>query len=57
MIEKILIRIPREKKMLLQKEASARGLTMNALLLTILWDWLKANGDRPTAPAEERTKT
>lgn len=43
MIEKILIRIPREKKMLLQKEANARGLTMNALLLTILWDWLKAN--------------
>lgn len=57
MIEKILIRIPREKKMLLQKEANARGLTMNALLLTILWDWLKANGDRPTAPAEERAKT
>jgi len=28
----------------LKKEAGKRGLTMNAMVLQILWEWLERNG-------------
>ena len=39
----ILIRTTEELKEILQKEAKRIGLTMNALILQILWDWVKKN--------------
>lgn len=35
---KVLIRMPKELKVLLKQEADRMGITMNALLLKILWE-------------------
>ncbi len=37
----ILIRAPREIKTFLQSEAKRIGITLNALILQILWEWVK----------------
>ena len=37
----ILIRTTVELKAILQKEAKRIGITLNALILQILWDWAK----------------
>jgi len=37
----ILIRAPKELKDTLQKRAKQIGITLNALILQILWEWLK----------------
>ena len=42
MTEKILIRSPAEIKEMMLKQANKRGLTMNSMILTILWEWLQA---------------
>ena len=39
MIEKILIRVPREIKERIKAHARSLGITMNALILQILWAW------------------
>lgn len=38
---KILIRTPEELKKLLQEKAKKLGITLNALILQILWEWVK----------------
>lgn len=38
------IRPPDKMQVLLKKIAQSRGLTANALVIQILWDWLKDNG-------------
>lgn len=40
-MEKVLIRMPQPLKEWLKKEADRMGLTMNALLLKILWEAVK----------------
>ena len=40
---KILIRAPQELKELLQVRSKKLGITLNALILQILWDWVKRN--------------
>lgn len=40
---KILIRAPQELKLLLQTKAKKLGITLNALILQILWEWVKNN--------------
>jgi len=37
------IRPPENLRASLKKAANKRGLTVNALVLQILWDWLKSN--------------
>lgn len=51
------LRLPEKLHQELLTIADEHGSTLNGLIRQILWDWLKANGDRPTAPAEEQTKT
>lgn len=46
-MEKVLIRMPQPLKEWLKKEADRMGLTMNALLLKILWE--AAKGERDNA--------
>lgn len=41
-MSQILIRAPEEIKKDVATAAKQRGLTVNALMLQILWDWLKA---------------
>ena len=41
MIEKILIRVPAGIKNALQSEAKRLGISLNALILQILWDYNK----------------
>ncbi|MDR1003255.1 MAG: toxin-antitoxin system HicB family antitoxin [Oscillospiraceae bacterium] len=43
MIVKILIRSPKELKDKLQERARTIGITLNAFILQILWDWAKNN--------------
>jgi len=38
---KILIRAPKELKDTLQERAKQIGITLNALILQILWDWVE----------------
>ena len=40
----ILIRTTEELKKTLQKEAKQIGITLNALILQILWNWVKREG-------------
>lgn len=42
----ILIRAPEALKQELQKYAKKIGITMNALILQILWDWLGNKGGK-----------
>ena len=42
-ILQILIRAPEELKGLLQSDAKRRGTTLNALILQILWEWVRKN--------------
>ena len=39
MIEKILIRAPTKLKNALKEIAQDKGMTINGLILNILWDW------------------
>ncbi|WP_455649076.1 hypothetical protein [Enterocloster citroniae] len=39
----ILIRAPQELKEILQKESKRIGTTVNALILQILWAWVREN--------------
>ena len=39
----ILIRGTAEMKQILQEEAKRIGITLNALILQILWNWIKEN--------------
>lgn len=41
MIEKILIRAPRELKAVLKNESTRVGVSLNALILQILWTWVE----------------
>lgn len=41
MTEKILIRVPEQLKAKILKETNQMGISMNALILQILWDWAK----------------
>ena len=45
-ILQILIRAPQELKELLQSDAKSKGMTLNALILQILWSWVREN-DKP----------
>lgn len=37
------VRPPEDTHARLKKQAKKRGLTLNGLILNILWEWLKAN--------------
>lgn len=39
----ILIRAPKKLKELLKKTADEMGITLNALILQIIWKWIKEN--------------
>lgn len=39
----ILIRVPQKIKELLKKTADEMGITLNALILQIIWKWIKEN--------------
>lgn len=41
MISQMLVRSPQELKDILQERAKKKGLTLNSLILQILWEWLK----------------
>lgn len=41
MIEKILLRAPRELKEFLKARSIRIGVSLNALILQILWEWMK----------------
>lgn len=43
MIKTFTLRYPEELKAKLLPYVEQRGGTMNGLILTILWDWLKSN--------------
>ena len=45
----ILIRAPKELKEILQGMAKAMGVTLNAFILQILWDFIKSNGKQYSA--------
>lgn len=45
MIEQILIRTPKELKERIKAESERIGVTMNALMLQIMWDWMKQNAE------------
>lgn len=60
MIKTFTLRYPEELKAELMRYVKQRGGTMNGLILTILWGWVKAqheNGDPPTNKEIERRKT
>jgi len=38
---KYLLSMPIELKEMLQKSATKKGLTLNGLILQILWDWIE----------------
>lgn len=40
----ILIRAPKKLKELLRELAEQKGITLNALILQILWDWVERKG-------------
>lgn len=46
MIEKLLIRAPSELKKSLKDNAQAKGVTLNAFCLQILWEWMSQNLER-----------
>ena len=41
MIGQILIRVPTELKEIINNQSKKMGLTINALVLNILWDWVE----------------
>ena len=42
------IRAPEELRKILRQISRERGYTTNALVLSILWDWVKANKEGTT---------
>ncbi len=40
-MSQILIRTPDETKEFIQKKAKKIGITVNALVLQVLWEWMK----------------
>lgn len=60
MIKTFTLRYPEELKAELMRYVKQRGGTMNGLILTILWDWVKAqreNGEPASNKEIERRKT
>lgn len=60
MIKTFTLRYPEELKAELMRYVKQRGGTMNGLILTILWGWVKAQreNEEPAANKEiERRKT
>lgn len=49
------VRVPDELQNLLKKSASEHGLTRNALVLHILWEWADKNGSREKINNVERS--
>lgn len=45
-MEKILVRIPKDLKDEIVKEAKKKGISINAQMLFIIWNWHKTN--KPT---------
>lgn len=45
MIEKILLRAPQELKEQLKRESMRIGISLNALILQILWEWVKGQSE------------
>ena len=45
-MEKITVRVPKDLKEQITTEAKKQGLTMNALVLSILWAWIKQNKEK-----------
>lgn len=43
MIERILIRAPTKLKNALKEIAEEKGMTVNGLILNILWDWWESD--------------
>lgn len=41
MAEQLMMRVPENLKKQLRKHASEKGLTLNAFLLDIIWNWLE----------------
>lgn len=41
MIEKILLRVPANLKIQLREIAQRKGITLNQLILQILWEWVE----------------
>ena len=39
------VRAPDELQNILKKRARKKGITRNALILQILWDWVKENNE------------
>lgn len=46
MIRQILIRVPVELKEIINNQSKKMGLTANAFILQILWDWVDRNKER-----------
>lgn len=46
----MLIRPPAALKEILQSESQRMGLTLNSLVLQILWSWVKDNSDSVELP-------
>lgn len=42
-MEKVLVRMPKELKEELVKSADKKGISLNAQMLLIAWDWLNKN--------------
>lgn len=40
-MEQTMIRMPETLKAILKKEAEKKGISLNAQILQILWDWKK----------------
>ena len=53
----ILIRAPKKLKELLKKTADEMGITLNALILQIIWKWIKENELEYEVRGMNRVKT
>lgn len=53
MIKTFTLRYPEELKAELMRYVKQRGGTMNGLILTILWGWVKAQRENEDPPANK----
>lgn len=49
MIEPMTIRLPSELRAIIKQTAKNQGFTLNALIINILWNWVKQNESHPKA--------
>ena len=42
-MEQVLIRMTKDMKLQVKKLAGKRGLTLNAFILQIIWEWIERN--------------